>query len=95
MNDIVKAKIDLAAHKVAPLFKLFGWTWVNEKPDYNEIYQHIYDLVEEILSKPDTELISCGRITVRKCNDGMTDSIEISLDLETIYEYEFKEKSND
>lgn len=82
--------IEKAALTVAPLFKLFGWTWGGPKngiPNLQEIEHHITTQVEELLeSEGRFTSTSSGRITSRLCFDGDEQYIEVSLDLATLYD---------
>jgi hypothetical protein len=73
--------------KAYPLFNLFGWTWTGSIPTPSEMRQKLTEMVEDILDpEKDYKEVSTGRFTVRLCNDGLTQYIEISLDLATLYD---------
>lgn len=89
------ADIHQAAMTIAPLFKLFGWTWASAKygvPTLDEIESHIREAVERLLTSDRHTSTSSGRITVIKGHDGIQEYIDIRLDLATLYESELEAK---
>ena len=79
------AMAQLAATKAAPLFHLFGWTYLDQPtpPTQNQIFDMIWRLIPNAEKYGET---SCGRFTVRcSYNEDGTQEWSISLELAEAY----------
>lgn len=84
-------QIELAAQTLYPIFHLYGWTWwggsIEHIPTRDEIIKEIKHQVDYLLQHgKDSQSISSGRISSRLIHDGEAWSIDISLDIETLYD---------
>ncbi len=79
-------QIEQAALKVAPLYRLFGWSWSDTGvPTAEDIQKTIVELAEPVIEGK-CESMATGRLKVERDYDGETTSLRVSLDLADIYE---------
>lgn len=88
--DMDDQSIEEAVLQLAPIFRMFGWTWFDagegdQIPTANEIRKTIEHLIKDVVDN-DWEYCSTGRITVTRQSDGEFYNLAISLDLSQVYD---------
>lgn len=90
INDLqaVEQAVSYAAHKAAPLFQMYGWTYGLDGgtriPTVNELEDTINSLIDSVVDEG-YEYSATGRFQVRKEHDGDMEYLSISLDLADVY----------